>query len=91
MYTLVWTPSFTRAAEKFLRNHPDLRGKFADLLRSLEQDPQQPQLRLHRLHGKLAEYHAVSLTHSYRVTLTLKVTEKELILLDIGDHDDVYR
>jgi hypothetical protein len=41
--------------------------------------------------GKLAGCYAVSLTHSYRITLTLLITEKEIILLDIGSHDDVYR
>lgn len=91
MYALVWSPSFIRTAEKFLRNHPDLRGKFAEKLRDLEQDPHQPRLHLHRLHGKLSEYHAISLTHDYRITLTLKITEKEIILLDVGGHDSVYR
>jgi hypothetical protein len=34
---------------------------------------------------------AVSLTHSYRITLTIMVTDKEIILLDIGSHDEVHR
>lgn len=32
---------------------------------------------------------AVSLTYSYRLTLLVKVTEREIVLLDIGSHDDV--
>jgi mRNA-degrading endonuclease YafQ of YafQ-DinJ toxin-antitoxin module len=43
------------------------------------------------LSGKLAGCYAVSLTYSYRITLTLMVSEKEIILLDIGSHDEVYR
>jgi mRNA-degrading endonuclease YafQ of YafQ-DinJ toxin-antitoxin module len=35
--------------------------------------------------------HAVSIGYSYRLTLTLKLAEREIILLDIGSHDDVYR
>ena len=35
--------------------------------------------------------HAVSVTHAYRITLTLRVTKKEIVLLDIGSHDEVYR
>jgi mRNA-degrading endonuclease RelE of RelBE toxin-antitoxin system len=35
--------------------------------------------------------HAVSVTHAYRITLTLRVTTKEIVLLDIGSHDEVYR
>ena len=34
---------------------------------------------------------AVSLTYVYRITLTLRITKKEIILLDIGSHDEVYR
>ncbi|MFZ1575826.1 MAG: hypothetical protein WAT36_11445 [Chromatiaceae bacterium] len=38
--------------------------------------------------GALAGVQAVSLTHAYRLTLILKVTEREIVLLDIGVHDD---
>ena len=27
----------------------------------------------------------------YRIILTIEVTDKEIILLDIGSHDEVYR
>jgi len=80
-----------RSAKKFLRKHPDLRERFAMLINGLRDDPFQPHLKLHSLGGKLEGIFAVSITHSYRLTLTLKITEKEIILLDIGSHDDVYR
>ena len=48
-------------------------------------------LRLHPLGGKLADVQAVSLTYSYRLTLLLKATEQEVVLLDLGTHDEVYR
>ena len=91
MYTLVWTASFTRSAEKFLERHRDLRQKFASVLRDLERDPFQPHLKFHNLTGKLKGMQVVSITHSYRITLTVLVTEKEIILLHIGSHDQVYR
>ena len=80
-----------RSAKKFLRKHPDLRGRFTILIDGLRDDPFQPHLKLHSLGGKLEGIFAVSITHSYQLTLTLKITEKEIILLDIGSHDDVYR
>jgi len=89
-YALVWTPHFTRSANKFSQDHPDLKKRFARVLSDLEQDPLQPHLRLHPLKGELKGMHAVSLTHSYRITLTLKITEKEILLIDIGSHDEVY-
>ena len=91
MYTLVWTPRFTRAAEKFTKRHGGLREKFADIIRDLEHDPFQPHLKYHHLDGKLKGVQAVSLTDSYRITLTVVVSDKEIILLDVGSHDEVYR
>jgi len=89
-YALVWTPHFTRSANRFSQDHPDLKKRFAKVLGDLEEDPLQPHLRLHPLKGELKGMHAVSLTHSYRITLTLKITEKEILLIDIGSHDEVY-
>ena len=90
MFTVVTPDQFLRQARKFLRKHPDLRGKFIGIVEDLQTDPFQPKLALHPLSGKLAGIHAVSLTYRYRITLTLMMTEKEIILLDIGSHDEVY-
>ncbi|QLQ08666.1 MAG: type II toxin-antitoxin system mRNA interferase toxin, RelE/StbE family [Anaerolineae bacterium] len=91
MYTLIWTPRFTRSAERFAKQHPELRASFAAVLRVLEQDPFQPHLKFHNLGGKLRGIQAVSLTHDYRITLTVFITEREITLLDIGSHGEVYR
>ncbi|MDP1927454.1 MAG: hypothetical protein Q8K62_02980 [Thiobacillus sp.] len=56
----------------------------------LRADPFEPSLRLHPLTGKLQGMQAISLTYSYRITLTVQVTENEIFILDIGSHDEVY-
>jgi mRNA-degrading endonuclease YafQ of YafQ-DinJ toxin-antitoxin module len=89
-WTLLTTASFDRRARKFLARHPDLRPRFAETLNRLAMDPFQPGLRLHALSGKLTGLQAVSLTHSYRITLTLQISEHEILLIDIGSHDEVY-
>ncbi len=91
MYTLIWTAGFTRTAKKFIAIHPDLRSKVAAILRDLEKDPFQRHLKFHHLSGNMKGIQAVSITHSYRITLIVVVTDKEIMLLDIGSHDDVYR
>lgn len=91
MYTIVTPHQFLRHARKFFKKHPDLRPRFTRVLDDLQNDPFQPALELHLLSGKLAGCYAVSLTYSYRITLTLMISEKEIILLDIGSHDEVYR
>ena len=91
MYTIVAPDQFLRQARKFFRKHPQLKTRFGKVMQDLQADPFQPHLALHPLSGKLAGLHAVSLTYSYRLTLTLLLTEQEIILLDIGSHDEVYR
>ena len=91
MYVLLTTGHFDRRVVKFTRAHPELKKPLAKVLKNLEADPFMPSLRLHPLSGELEGLHAVSLTYVYRITLTLRITKKEIILLDIGSHDEVYR
>ena len=90
MYAIFTPLPYLRQARKFFKQHPDLRPRFAKVLGDLQKDPFQPRLELHALSGKLAGCYAISLTYSYRITLTLMVSEQEVILLDIGSHDEVY-
>jgi len=89
--TLVWSATFERTARKFLRRHPERAGLFEDVLLQLESDPHAPKLRLHRLKGRHHDKHAVSLTYSHRIVLILRLTADEIILFDVGSHDEVYR
>jgi addiction module RelE/StbE family toxin len=91
VFSVTTSEQFLRQARKFFKKHPDLKPRFATVCEALKQDPFQPGLGLHPLAGKLSGCHAVRLTYSYRITLTLLITDKEIILLDIGSHDDVYR
>lgn len=91
MFTLVTTNYFLRRARKFLHKHPDLRERFAQVVDDLKQDPFAPHLAYHHLGGKLKDVQAVSITYDYRIVLTIEVREKEVILLDVGSHDEVYR
>jgi addiction module RelE/StbE family toxin len=91
VFSLTTTKYFLRRAKKFFKKHPDLKLAFEELVEDLRRNPFQPHLEYHHLSGKLEGIQAVSLTHSYRVSLTIVVKEKEIILLDIGTHDEVYR
>lgn len=90
-WTLYRTETFVRTARKFFKRHPDLLPDFSELLGQLQADPFAPRLRLHPLSGRHQDKHSVSLTYSVRVVLTLRITEKEIFLLDVGGHDEVYR
>jgi mRNA-degrading endonuclease YafQ of YafQ-DinJ toxin-antitoxin module len=90
-YAVETTPRFDRRAKRFLRSHPELRERFIAVIEQLQEDPFQPALRLHALGDRLEGQHAVSLTYAYRILLLLIVSEQTITLLDIGDHDAVYR
>jgi mRNA-degrading endonuclease YafQ of YafQ-DinJ toxin-antitoxin module len=85
------TAAFDRQARKFLKRHPDLRPRLAEVLVLLERDPFDPSLRLHALTGKLEGLQAVRINYSNRVVLRLQIQGQEILLLDIGSHDTVYR
>ena len=89
MYTLAWTAHFTFRRE-IQKRHPELRKRLADILRDLEKDPFQPHLKYHHLGGKLKGIQAVSINDKYRVSLTVAISQKEVILLDVGSHDELY-
>ena len=91
MYSLVWTESFLRTARKLFKKHPDLKPVFEDLARKLQGNPGNPSLKLHQLKGIHKGKASVSLTYSYRIIITVKFMEKEIFLLDIGSHEEVYK
>ena len=91
MIQLVWTNTFIRTARKFLKKNPDLKKEFERVVSQLEINPSHPKLRLHPLKGNLGGKHSVALTYSHRIILIIALHDNEIILLDIGTHDQTYR
>jgi len=90
LFKIIAPAPFLRQARKFFKKHPDMKPLFTEKIDALITDPFNPSLKLHPLKGRLAGLYAVSLIYSYRITLTLAISEKEITLLDIGSHDEVY-
>ncbi len=89
-YTLIYPGSYIKRAKKFLKKHPELVGQYEKTLKILEINPHHPSLRLHALTGRLTGLHSVSMNISYRITLEFYITEKEIVLIQVGSHDEVY-
>lgn len=89
-YRLIYTDSYTKRAAKFVKKHPDLISQYEKALKILEINPHHPSLRLHQLKGKLSELHSISINISYRITLEFYFSEKEIVLVNVGHHDDIY-
>jgi mRNA-degrading endonuclease YafQ of YafQ-DinJ toxin-antitoxin module len=91
MFALVFTEQYNRRAARFLKRHPDLRQQYLKTLQVLEANPDHPSLRLHPLRGKLDGLYSVSINLSYRITLELLIQDEQIIPVNVGDHDAVYR
>lgn len=90
VYRIVYTNSYNKRARKFLKKHSDLLKQYEKTLILLELNPHHPSLRLHPLKGKLSELHSVSINISYRITIIFLITEKTIVPIDVGSHDEVY-
>jgi len=89
-FRIIYTPSYNKRAAKFLKHHPDLAGQYLKVIQLLELNPFHASLRLHRLKGSLNTLHSVSINISYRISLELKISDKEIIPVNVGSHDEVY-
>ncbi len=89
-FRIIYTKSYNKRASRFIKKHPDLLGQYEKTLKLLELNPSHPSLKLHELKGKLKGLHSVSINISYRITLELLISEKDIILVNVGPHDRVY-
>jgi len=90
MHKLIYTEAYKKRAKKFSKQHPELREQYKKTLLLLSSNPEHPSLRLHALKGKLLGLHSISINISYRITLEFFVSKKEIILVNVGSHEQVY-
>ena len=90
IYKLIYTKSYIKRASKFVKKHPDLLSQYQKTLKLLEINPNHPSLRIHPLKGRLKYLYSISINISYRITLEFFVSEKEIILVNVGHHNEVY-
>ena len=89
-YTLVYSESYIRRVKKFLKKHPDLLPRYQKTLKLLELNPHHPSLRLHGLEGRMAGLSSVSINIQYRIVIEFIIQKDEILLVNIGTHDEVY-
>jgi mRNA-degrading endonuclease YafQ of YafQ-DinJ toxin-antitoxin module len=90
MFKLIFTESYEEKVKKFLRKHLDIVKQYEKTLRLLEINPFHPSLRLHQFKTTSFEGYSVSINMSYRIALEFIIKEKEIILINIGDHQEIY-
>ena len=90
MHKLIFTETYQKKEQGFLKRHPDLIERYKKTLKLLELTPNHQSLRLHKLKGKFSDKYAISITYSYRIILAFAIVDTEIVLIDIGHHDEVY-
>jgi mRNA-degrading endonuclease YafQ of YafQ-DinJ toxin-antitoxin module len=90
--TLIRSNLFVRAAQRSVKKYPPIAEDIRVALILLSDDSFHPQLRTHKLKGKLQNFWACSAGYDLRIIFQFVQHEgKEAILLEtIGTHDEVY-
>ena len=89
MIKIVWDQSFKRSYEKKIKNNADLKKKFWKNIELFSSNPFDKQIRTHKLSGKLKGLWAFSIDYDVRVVFTF-LKDDEVLLIDIGGHEEVY-
>ncbi len=90
MYELIFTEYYEKRSKKFFKKHPELKEKYKKTIKFLKVDPFHPSLRLHKLEGSLREFYSVSIDMNYRIIIDFVVVDKQIFLINIGSHDEIY-
>jgi mRNA-degrading endonuclease YafQ of YafQ-DinJ toxin-antitoxin module len=88
MYKIIFAQGYEKKAKKFFKKHQDLKEKYKKTIKFLQINPQHPSLRLHK--PNLAKYHSVSIDMNYRIIIDFIIIDKQIFLIDIGSHSEVY-
>jgi len=89
-WEIVYTEQYNKKVAKFIKRHPDVLSQYQKTLELMSLNPHHPSLRLHELKGRFEGLSSISINTKYRITLEMIVTPKEIILINVGDHDQIY-
>jgi mRNA interferase YafQ len=94
MRRLIWDTSFRRAFKQRTRRQPLLQDRILDTLKMLAENPLDPSLKTHKLHGHLEGLWACWVEYDCRIVFTFESdpagSEDLIVLADIGSHSEVY-
>lgn len=83
-----------RALRKVVRRRPSIGYEVGVVLKILLQDPFAPQLKTHKLKGKLRNSWACSVGYDLRLIFDFMKSEEgkedDIFLIEIGRHEEVY-
>ncbi len=94
MRRLIWGKTFVRSFKRAVKKDPSLSKDIEKTLRFLAEDPFVPQLETHKLKGKLSGSWACSVEYDLRIVFDFVKNknreEDDILLIEVGTHDEVY-
>jgi addiction module RelE/StbE family toxin len=89
MITLKFSKSFERAYKKLINRNPEKAIVVLEKILLFHSNPQYPSLLAHKLTGTLSQLSAFKVEYNLRIIYSW-YSNNEIILVDIGTHDEVY-
>lgn len=84
-----YSPYFIKQYRKLTNKNKLLKLSIKKVINQFLKSPQNPSLRLHKLKGKMVDDWSISVEANIRIIFTY--VKDGILLVDIGNHDDVYR
>ncbi len=89
MIKLSWNRNFEKSLEKYIKKYPEKETKIREKLKRFTEDPFSPELRNHKLSGKLRNLRAIVVEYDCRIVFKF-VDKDTALLINIGPHEEVY-
>ncbi|MGI8884837.1 MAG: type II toxin-antitoxin system RelE/ParE family toxin [Pyrinomonadaceae bacterium] len=86
---IAFSSSFKRAFKKKIAGKKERENNFWRKIELFKDDPFDPQLKTHKLSGKLKDLWSFTLEYDLRVIFAF-ADGKKVALVDIGNHKEVY-
>ena len=94
MRTVICGTTFIRAFKRTIKKHPSFQKEVKEKLKLLAENPFSPDLRTHKLKGKLSGTWACSAGYDLRIIFDFIKNdfgkEDDIFLIEIGTHEEVY-
>ena len=91
---LIYSNKFILSVKKFLKKNPDKIILLQRTLDNISNNPFDPVLRTHKLKGSLSDAWACRIDYKNRIVFSFEINEinneKEILLINIGTHSEVY-
>ena len=86
---IYFSKEFIKNYRKITKKNISLKEKIKTSIQIFKENPRHPSLHLHRLKGKMVEDWSISVHLDLRIIFTY--TSKGILLIDIGNHREVYK